>query len=393
MRWTFWANCLFTSSLLFSICACGGSSPKTTVTPNDPPPPLSTTEILYASNLANTLLAFRIDQTTGALTQTAMVAPGGQSVENSVLAIAPAGTYLYAVNNVNSAIDVYATGKSGDLSLTPDSPFPILPALQPPWATVTALTIDPKGRFLYAGTGAGFTGVASFSINGTTGALAPTGGPFSTGIGTMPAKIATNPAGTFLYSTDLNQSVWAFAIGQLDGTLTPIAGSPFNVGSQPNALQIDPSGKYLYVALTNSNAIAALGIDSSSGVLTTVPGSPFPTASIPFTQISAISIHPSGKFLYAFNFNGNTVAAFMINSANGVLSPIVGSPFAVSPNAEGDMIVDSSGKYLYLTIGFAPPSDFVIFDIDATTGALTPNLESPVPGADEPAGLAVVQFH
>ena len=75
-----------------------------------------------------------------------------------------------------------------------------------------------------------------------------------------------------------------------------------------------------------------------------------------------------------------------------MLTSVTGSPFPANPNAEGDLIVDPSGKYLYLTIGFAPPSAFDIFNIDATTGSLTPNSMSPVAGTEEPFGLAVAQF-
>jgi DNA-binding beta-propeller fold protein YncE len=79
-----------------------------------------------------------------------------------------------------------------------------------------------------------------------------------------------------------------------------------------------------------------------------------------FTQTYEIAIHPTGKFLYAFNLNGNTVAAFTIDSTSGVLSPISGSPLAITPNAQGDLVVDPSGKFLYLTAGpppaMTPPS-------------------------------------
>ena len=208
----------------------------------------------------------------------------------------------------------------------------------------------------------------------------------------MPAGIAINPAGTFLYATDQEQSVWAFTINSQTGTLASVPGSPFTAGSQPVGLQVDPSGAFLYVALSGSNGIEAFSIDGASGALSTVPGSPFPTSSAQFTQTYQLTIHPSGKFLYAFNFNGNTLAAFTINSTTGVLSTITGSPFAINPNAEGDLIVDPSGQFLYLTIGSSLSSAFVIFDINPTTGAVTPSLQSPVAGDQEPSGLVAVQF-
>jgi 6-phosphogluconolactonase len=376
--------------VLLSFCGCGGSGGSGN-TSNGPSPPTST-EILYASNVFNAIFALSIDQTNGALTPTANVSPGGETVSNSVITITPSGTFLYAVNDISAGINGYATNKSGSLSLISGSPFPILPTVQPSWPVVEAMAVDPTGRFLYAGSGAGFDGIASFSIDASSGALTATGGPFSTGIGTMPAGIAINPAGTFLYATDQEQSVWAFTINSQTGTLASVPGSPFTAGSQPVGLQVDPSGAFLYVALSGSNGIEAFSIDGASGALSTVPGSPFPTSSAQFTQTYQLTIHPSGKFLYAFNFNGNTLAAFTINSTTGVLSTITGSPFAINPNAEGDLIVDPSGQFLYLTIGSSLSSAFVIFDINPTTGAVTPSLQSPVAGDQEPSGLVAVQF-
>ncbi|MGC2772209.1 MAG: beta-propeller fold lactonase family protein [Candidatus Sulfotelmatobacter sp.] len=391
MKVRIFAQRTFVVSVLLSFCGCGGSGSGNTSNGGGTSPP-TTTEILYASNVFNSIFALSVDQTTGSLTQTANASPGGETVSNSVITITPSGSYLYAVNDTSAGINGYATNKSGSLSLISDSPFPILPAVQPSSSGVEAMAVDPTGRFLYAGSGAGFDGIASFSIDASSGALTATGGPFSTGIGTMPAGIAINPAGTFLYATDQEQSVWAFTIDSQSGTLTPVHGSPFTAGSQPVGLQVDPSGEFLYVALSNSNGIAAFSIDNASGALTTVLGSPFPTAPTQFTQTYQLTIHPSGKFLYAFNFNGNTLAAFTINSMTGALNTIPGSPFAINPNAEGDLIVDPSGQFLYLTIGSSLSSAFVIFDIDPTTGAPTPNSQSPVAGDQEPSGLAAARF-
>ena len=388
---------IWLSVVLLSFAGCGGNNPATPTqtTAPPPPPPPTTTEVLYAANSSNSLFSFKIDQSSGALTQAGSVTPGGETVSNSAIAITPAGSFLYAANDTVSGINAYSTDSSGDLSLVVGSPFPILPLLQPPSAVVLALAIDPKGKFLYASTGAGLAGVASFSINASTGALTGTGGPFTIGIGLLPPGIAIDPTSSFLYATDQEQNIWGFTIDSQSGVLTSISGSPFLAAadnSQPFGVQVDPSGKFLYAALSNAGSIAGFAIDGSSGALSPVPGSPFPTASTQFTQTYALTIHPSGQFLYAFNFNGNTIAAFRIDSGTGALSPISGSPFAVNPNGEGDLIVDPSGKYLYLTIGSGPPSAFVIFDVDPTTGALTPNAQSPVAGSQDPSGLAVAQF-
>lgn len=377
-------------SLLLLNCGCGRNSGNSSGAGNPPPP--TTTEILYAADTTNAIFAFAVDQTSGALSPTASVTPGGLSSTNSVLALTPTGSFLYAVNDDTAGINCYATDKSGSLSLTSGSPYPILPAVQPPWSGVLALVADPKGRFLYVGTNAGLGGVASFSIDSNTGALTGTGGPFAPNFGGFPVGIAINPAGTFLYATDQVGHLWAFSIDAQAGTLSAITGSPFTVPGQGYGIQVDPSGHFVYVAMSNVNSIAAFSIDSASGALTSVPGSPFAT-SLQFAPYK-LAIHPTGKFLYAINQGvNNTVGALAINSTTGGLTPISGSPFAITPNTEGDLIVDPSGKFLYMTAGgFAPPNAFVMFNINPSTGVLTPNLQSPITGTEEPFGLAVAQF-
>lgn len=388
--------------LIIGICvvalqACGGGTSYSGGNGGGNAAPPSSTEILYAANTFNAIYAFKIDQTSGVPGQIGSVTPGGNTVSNSALALTPTGKFLYAANDVVGGINGYAIDSSGTFSLVPGSPFPI--SLTFPWPAIKSLTTDGKGRFLYVPTLAGSGGINSFSINATTGALTPTGGPFVTfslGLGGLPAGIAGDPSGSFLYATDQDQSVWAFTISAQDGTLTAVPGSPFHTGSQPYGLRVDPSGKFLYVAISNSNSVDAFAINSTTGALTHVAGAPFATAAIPFTQTYALTIHPSGKFLYAFNFNGNTVAAFTINPSNGVLTAISGSPFPITPTAQGDVIVDPSGKYLYLTLG--PPAAhavfaaFAIFNIDQTTGALTLNPQSPVAGSQQVQGLAVANY-
>jgi|ERR1017187_801374 6-phosphogluconolactonase (cycloisomerase 2 family) len=388
------SNLLAVVLLSILIEACGGGNNSGSGGSGTPPP--TGAEVLYAVNGSNEVFSFSIDQTTGSLSQTATVSPGGETVNNYALAITPSGSFLYAANDVVSGINGYSTNSSGTLSLIAGSPF----IEQPPSLGAGGLAIDSGGRFLYVASQSGF-GVVGFTIDSTSGALTPIpGAPFSTE--NSPSDVAIDPTGTFLYVSTLNDdavlpghNIWAFTIDTQTGALAPIFGSPFATiaNGQPAQLQVDPSGQFLYVALSNSNCIAAFTIDSATGALTPVTGSPFPTASTEFTQTSSLAISPSGNFLFAFNFNGSTVAAFTIESGNGILDPVAGSPFPTNPNAEGELIVDPSDKFLYLTVGagFAPPSAFVIFDIDASTGVLTPNASSPFAGTQEPFGLAVSQ--
>jgi 6-phosphogluconolactonase len=381
-------------ALFLSACGASNSAGGGGGGGGNPPP---TVEILYAASFWNSIFTFSIDQSSGALTQTAAVMPGGDTDGNEI-AITPSGSFLYASNDDGMGINGYATDSSGALTLTASSPF--VPAST--MAGIGSLTVDPTGSFLYASSSSGF-GVVGFTIDSTTGALtsAP-GGPFtSPGYGGPPVGITIDPTGNFLYASasfDASASggynIWGFTINAQSGALTSMPGSPFATqeNSQPYGIQVDPSGKFLYVALSNAGSIAAFTIDSTTGALTTVAGSPFATASTQFTQTYKLTISPSGKFLYAFNLNGDTIAAFTINPTTGALTTVAGSPFAVNPTGGSSLIVDPSDQFLYLTIGSGPPNIFDIFDIDQNSGALTPNSNSPIAGSQDFLGMAVAKF-
>jgi 6-phosphogluconolactonase (cycloisomerase 2 family) len=381
------------------MAACGGNSSGGGGATKPP----GQAEFLYAADEGNNVVVFSIDQTTGALNPTSEISPGGETVSNHAVTVTPSGSFVYAANDATSGINGYATNASGSLSIIAGSPFPVLPSVQPQWPVIHGITIDPKGRFLYCDSGAGFGGVAGFAIDGTSGALTPiAGSPFSSGGPNVPAMIAIDLTGRYLYaSTSFDEAflppgynIWAFTIDSGSGALTPVPGSPFATleNSQPDALEVDPSGRFLYVALSNAGSIAAFAIDNATGSLTPLVGSPFPTSSSQTTQTYSLTIAASGKFLFAFNSNGSTVSGFALDPTSGTLTSVAGSPFSTNPVAEGgnELITDPSGDLLYVGVGSS--SEFVVFDIDASTGVLTPAAASPIAGTFNPAGLAVARF-
>jgi 6-phosphogluconolactonase len=388
------------SLLAFSLSSCGGGNGGSSTggnSGNGGSTTPTTTEILYAQNFGNSIFAFNIDLNSGALTQTTTATIPATMVDGTSIAITPSGNFLYATTG-DSGIAAYSANSSGQLSLLSGSPFPNT-------TNISGFTIDPAGKFLYASDD---SAVVGYSI-GTSGSLTSiSGGPFSSpGNGGPPGSLTIDPTGKFLYgsasfdsTSDPNGglNIWGFTINSQTGALTSMPGSPFATqdNSQPAGIAIDPSGKFLYVALFNISKIAAFTIDSTTGALVAVPGSPFATEPDQpgfFTQTSELSITPSGKFLYAFNFDGNTISAFTIDPTSGALTPMSGSPFLVNPGAEGGMAIDPSGKFLYLTIAFGGPSAFDIFNIDPNTGALAPNANSPVAGNELPMSLVIGQFH
>jgi 6-phosphogluconolactonase (cycloisomerase 2 family) len=194
--------------------------------------------------------------------------------------------------------------------------------------------------------------------------------------------LAADPSGKFLYASDLGfpGGVFAFTIDST-GALTAVPNSPFTdsgQGIQNGRPQgIVDTGSYVYLALSGTNQIAAFSIVSGTGALVPVPNSLFPAGTNPTSLVFANS------FLYANNLDG-TISGYNINSANGVLSPLSGSPFAI---VGGSLAVDFFGQYLYAS----GPGGIQAFSINATSGALTSVSGSPFP-ANGALNLTVVQI-
>jgi 6-phosphogluconolactonase (cycloisomerase 2 family) len=261
------------------------------------------------------VLAFSIDNTTGALTLMATQPLGPSSQGGLGSAVTPTGSALY-VSDRNGDITGFQIGSGG-------------------------------------------------ALTGLTGSLLPSS--------QSPHLLAIDPAGKYLYANDPNDQVLVYAI-QADGSLVPVPGSPFKVaaGSDPQGLVVDPSGSFLYVTLAKAAKVTGFAINPNTGALTPVPGSPFPAGRLP----QAIGVTPN-HFLYAVNGLDNTVSAYQISLASGQLTEVPGSPFPLGTPIDAQLVLpfpgsvasDHSGSRLWIA---APWSTSVAsFSIDGTTGALT----------------------
>src|SRR6185437_11003446 len=165
--------------------------------------------------------------------------------------------------------------------------------------------------------------IFAFAVNSTDGSLAPVAGsPFAVGANSTPTGLAVHPSGHFLYASDgANNAVLAFSLQ--NGALSPLSGSPFAAGTQPSALTTDPSGTELFVANAGSNDVSAFVVDSNSGAIGQISGSPFPTGGRGPGFVSA-----TGAFVYVADQTTNDIAAFAIGN-KGELTAVAGSPFSV----------------------------------------------------------------
>jgi len=235
--------------------------------------------------------AFKIG-TDGSLTEIAG-SPYATDYGTIGIAMRPDGKFLYTMNSANccrtvdtiSAFQLDPT--SGALTQVSGSPFPA-------GAVPLFAAVNPNGNFLYAIEGGeGCCAVVPFSIDPTTGALSSAGtfyvaGQNSLGIDVDAVDnllfVANNGSPSATNSVDGSISV--FQMNATTGALTQVTGSPFTTtGSNPFQLAVDRSCKYLYVTNNNpgkgsaANYVLSFAIDPLSGSVTAVPGSPFATPS------------------------------------------------------------------------------------------------------------------
>jgi len=127
------------------------------------------------------------------------------------------------------------------------------------------------------------------------------------------------------------------------------------------------SNDYLYAAVPSSSEIVAYREDPNSGVLTQLAVSPITAGQ----GVQSVVIHPSKKYLYAANSGSNNISLYTISST-GSLSEV--TPRANAGTVPTLLAIDSSGSYLY--VGNSASFDVSVFSIDASTGVLSPVLQT-----------------
>jgi 6-phosphogluconolactonase len=172
-----------------------------------------------------------------------------------------------------------------------------------------------------------------------------------------------------------------------DGSLTPLAGSPFSaggagtgtlIGSQ-GAIQATADGNWILAVDAGSNQISVLAV-GSNGTLTAAPGSPVSSGGIEPVSIAVhnhlVYVANEGDGATGSNYTGFTLAD------DGRLTPLSGSTVPLPPTAfPGDILFNGTGKNLIgIEVGTTDPSTFLIDSfLVGTDGRLTPASGSPFP--------------
>lgn len=248
------------------------------------------------------------------------------------------------------------------------------------------LALDPTAKFLFVNSQGGQDGMQALPFDATTGRL-------GTALLTSGIHCGTplfDAAGKYLYCSE-GAVLRSFSIGN-DGSLTELAGSPLGSPTDnwyPSIVTMSPSGKFIVAADSNLNQVLSFEINPADGtVINGANGSLVPNSVIStFANPTAIVVDSSGKYVYVASGSG-PVSAYSLDAASGALSLIdadesqSGVQAAVAGNGANDLAFNPTGSYLYV----ANTSDQTIsaFRLNATTGAL-----APISGSPFAAGVAL----
>jgi 6-phosphogluconolactonase (cycloisomerase 2 family) len=134
-------------------------------------------------------------------------------------------------------------------------------------------------------------------------------------------------------------AVASYNFDKSKGGLT-IANPAVATGAKPVAIAIDPSSQHLYALNQGSNNISAYSIDATTGVLTPLVGSPFATLTNPVS----FALTTKGNILYVVSA-AQGLESFTVN-ADGTLVVAQGAiPAGVSP---AFVTVDPADRYVYV---------------------------------------------
>jgi 6-phosphogluconolactonase len=358
--------------VLACLAGCGGS-------PTMQNSHCSACQFLYATTNSGQILTFPVNLAGGALGTPTSVA--GPANSGGLLTLAPFSVfslYLYVSDPQDSAIHVYTISQAdGTLSPARVGPFSLGSGNGTPGE------IAGGGNAIYV---AGSTGnIVAFNVNADGSLTGIAGSPFAAGMGL--SHLALIPSASvgntnFLYaanSGDPNGSISAFNVTP-SGGLVPVPGSPFPTLSGAGPEGFYDGGKFLYVALSNANAVAAFAI-AKDGSLTPLAGSPFPAGRGTFSLTAA------GGFLFATNNLDGTISSYSMDPVSGTLAEVAGSPFP-GVVASGDTLYSNGGLF----VPDASSNSIVGFAPNLSTGTVTSMMGSPFQAGFGPVALASWRF-
>jgi 6-phosphogluconolactonase len=265
----------------------------------------------------NTVSAYAIDPKTGTLTFLNKVSSQGEGPAHIV--IDKLGKFVLVLN--------YRSGSVALLPIQPDGRLGEATAFDQHHGSgpnqerqagphAHGGVFSPDNRFALVAEH-GIDEVMVYRFDPAKGSLTPNEPPFLKATpGSAPRHLAFHPNGRILYElNELGSTVTVLTYGAASGTLSRIqeittVPQGFSATNATAQLQVDRTGKFLYVSNRGHDSIAVFAIDPRKGTLTLAEHVP--------TQGKTprdFSLDPSGSYLFAANQNSDNIVLFRVSPA------------------------------------------------------------------------------
>jgi len=270
-------------------------------------------KFLFASiRSVGKLASFRIHAQDGSLTLLSEVPAGA---DPAYVATDKTGRFLLSAYYRAGKVSVHRIDKSGALSAEPLQTIPTAEKAH-------SIRTDRSNHFAFV-PHTGPNAIFQFLFDQQTGrlsanAVAKVQRPENTG----PRHIAFHPTKDLVYVSDeQGSSVTVYRLDAKQGRLSAvqtISSLPksFSGNNSTAHIEVDPSGRFVYIANRGHDSIAAFRINHDSGKLASLGQTP--TEQTP----RSFNIDPSGKLLIAAGQASGKLATFRINQDSGKLTRV-----------------------------------------------------------------------
>jgi 6-phosphogluconolactonase (cycloisomerase 2 family) len=233
--------------------------------------------VFVANQDSNSVSAFSINSSSGALAEiagspfTGVGNPFGVTISTS-------GAFLFVSNadtgfGIGNTVSAFSINPTTGALTQVSSPS----ATSNPPGITSPIGMATDGRFLFVGDHMAET-VVPFSINAAGGALTPLaalpppGGSCSGSCHHNPLRLTVDPSDRFVFWTNVQAgTLSAFNIN--NGALTLIA--EVSTGQHPFGLALTPGGNQLFVVNKVDNSISGFSVNATTGAVSPLAGSPF----------------------------------------------------------------------------------------------------------------------
>jgi 6-phosphogluconolactonase len=263
--------------------------------------------------------AFSLDPDTGELTFLNTKASHG--TDPCHLTVDETGRYVLVANFMSGSVcvlPIQADGSLGDAVDVIQHQGSSVDSIRQSGPHAHAVTLDQAGRYAFV-PDLGLDKVVAYSFDADRGKLSPADEPYvQVTPGAGPRQLTIHPGGEYAYLiNELNSTVTAFRYDTGKGTfreLQTVSTLPegFQGASTCAEVQVSPSGKFLYGSNRGHDSIVAYAIDQMDGTLTCIGH--FGTQG---KTPRHFAVSPDGAFLLVANQDSDSIVTFRLDPVSG----------------------------------------------------------------------------